>query len=173
VGEALRLILEKIKDWWPVRIIDAGCQGIWWRANGTAETLKPGWHFFIPQAQRIQEVNVQYQNVDCGLQSLTTKDGQEVALSLNVGYRISDSALLFTTFQHFDTTLINLARGHAAEIVAETTKAEIQEDPVSFGNEIVEALQEDLEACGVEIEDVTADQFSRARTLRLLQTSSY
>jgi regulator of protease activity HflC (stomatin/prohibitin superfamily) len=161
MGEALRLVLEKIKDWWPVRVIDAGCQGIWWRANGTAEKLEPGWHFFLPQAQRIQEVNVQYQNVDCGSQDLTTKDGVSISISLNVGYRIKDAALLYTTYQHFDTTIINDARGHATEVVTQSTWSELLDDPVGVQQEIQDALQEDVGEDIISIETVTLDQLTR------------
>lgn len=173
MGEFFKLLLEKVMDWWPVRIIDAGCQGIRWNSNGTVKLLHPGTHLFIPQLQRIQEVNAQYQNTDGGLQSLTTKDDAEIALSINVGYRISNAAVLYTSFQNFDLTLINLVRGHAAEIVSQSTREEIKDDPIGFGEEILESLAEELASCGVVIEDVTADQFSRARTFRLLQTQSY
>ena len=172
MGDFVRILLDKLHEWWPIRIVDAGNQGVKYRQDGTAECLQPGWHWFWPKAQRIEEVACQYQNVDCGLQSLTTKDGREVSLSLNVGYSISDAALLWTSFQHFDTSLINMARGHAAEIVCESEWEELASDPQGLGQEIQEALQEDVESFGVRIEDVTADQLSRARTYRLLQSQS-
>jgi regulator of protease activity HflC (stomatin/prohibitin superfamily) len=171
MGDFFRMMLDKLHELWPIRIVDAGNQGVWYKQNGKAKCLKPGWHLFIPKLQRIEEVACQYQNVDCGLQSLTTKDGKEVSLSLNVGYRINDAALLWTTYQHFDTSLVNLARGHAAEIVCESEWEELASDPQGLGQEIQEALQEDLGEV-VTVEDVTADQLSRARTYRLLQTQS-
>lgn len=165
-------ILEWLAEFWPIRVIDAGCQGILYKQDGTAKCLTPGWHLFIPRLQRIEEVNVQYQNVDCGLQSLTTKDGMEISISLNVGYRIADVALLYTSYQHFDSSLINMARGHAAEIVCETAWADLMEDPQGFASEIQEALTEDLGEDILQVEDVTADQLSKARTYRFLQSNS-
>ena len=170
MGDFFRMFLDKLHELWPIRIIDAGCQGVWYKQNGTCDLLEPGLHWFWPKLQRIEEVNVQYQNVDAGLQSLTTKDGKEITLSLNIGYSISDAATLWTSFQHFDTSIVNMARGHAAEIVCESDWAELASDPQSFGQELQEALQEDVGELGVRIEDVTADQLSRARTYRLLQT---
>lgn len=173
MGDFLRQLLDYVHAWWPVRIIDAGNQGVLYLQTGRARTLAPGWHLFIPKLQRIEEVGCQYQNQDCGLQSLTTKDGKEVTISLNVGYSISDAALLWITFQHFDSSLVNMARGHAAEIMAESDWEEIARDPQSFGNEILEALQEDVGPAVVAIEDVTADQLSRAKTFRLLQSQGF
>jgi regulator of protease activity HflC (stomatin/prohibitin superfamily) len=172
MGAFFQLLFDKLHEWWPIRIVDAGNQGVKYLQNGRARCLQPGTHFFIPKLQRIEEVGVQYQNVDCGLQSLTTKDGKEITVSLNVGYSITDAALLWTSFQHFDTSLVNMARGHAAEIVCESEWEELAADPQGFGQELQEALHEDVSALGVEIEDVTADQLSRARTYRLLQSQT-
>lgn len=169
-------IMEWIRDFllefWPIRIIDAGSLGVLWKQNGTSRNLQPGLHWFIPKLQRIEEVAAQYQNQDCGVQSLTTKDGKEIQISLNVGYRVADAAALYREFQHFDTSLINMARGHCAEVVCDSTWQELMEDPLGIAQEIQESLVDDLKEDIVLIEDVTADQLSKARTFRLLQTQS-
>lgn len=172
MGEFFRLLLDSIHSWWPIRLIDAGCQGVLYRHDGTVRLLSPGRHYFWPKLWRIEEVQVQTQNTDCGLQSLTTKDGVEITLSLNVTYSIDDAAVLWTAYSHFDSTLINIARGHAAEIIAETSWEEILSDPAGVSSEIQETVMEDVGPSGVMVEDVTMDQLSRVKTLRLLQTQS-
>jgi regulator of protease activity HflC (stomatin/prohibitin superfamily) len=171
MGGLLEWIWQFLLEFWPVRIIDAGAQGVLYKHDGSAYTLQPGLHFFWPRLWRIAEADCQYQNQDCGMQSLTTKDGKEVTISLNVGYEIVDLATLFVSFQHFDTTLVNLARGHAAQVLAETEWQELLEDTEAVQQEILQDLRKELRACGVKIHDVTMDQLSRVKTLRLLQSS--
>lgn len=172
ISNFLEWIWNFLLEFWPVRIIDAGAQGVKFRQNGSAETLMPGWHLFIPKLQRIVEIECQYQNVDCGLQSLTTEDGTEVTISLNVGYEITDLSLMWVSFQHLDTSLKNMARGHAAEIFCSTDWEAVLQDPTAVQEEILDALKEDLQATGVHVTDVTLDQLSRVKTFRLLQSQT-
>ena len=168
MGDLFRQLAEWVKEFWPVRIIDAGNQGVLYRQDGTARCLQPGTHFFIPKLQRIEEFACQYQNVDCGIQNLTTKDGVNVTLSLNVAYSIQELALLHTTYQHFDTTVVNDARGHAAEQVTQSTWEEIIEDTLGFAEELQEALQDDVGEV-ITVEKVTLDQIVRPIPLSLIQ----
>jgi len=172
VADFLLKILDFVISFWPIRVIDAGCQGVKYLQGGTVVCLQPGWHWFIPRLQRIEEVSCQTQNTDCGLQSLTTQDGKELTLSLNVTYSISDAALQRASFQHFDSTLVNMARGHAAEIVASESWVSVLEDPSAVASEVHTLLQEEVEPFGIMIEDITLDQLSRVKTLRLLQSTS-
>lgn len=170
MGEFFQRLLDKLHDFWPIRIIDAGCQGVLWRHNGTVKRLAPGWHWFWPKLWNIDQVNVQYQNIDCGVQHLTTKDGKQISISLNVAYSIVDAALLRSTFYHFDTTIVNDARGHAAEIVVQTEWKEILSDPLGVQQEIEEAMQEDVGEGVVNIEKVTLDQLAAPKPISIIST---
>jgi regulator of protease activity HflC (stomatin/prohibitin superfamily) len=172
VSGVLEWLWQFLLDFWPVRIIDAGNQGVLYKQDGSALTLKPGLHWFWPRLWRIVEAECQYQNIDCGLQSLTTKDGKEVTISLNVGYEITDLATLFVSFQHFDATLVNLARGHAKQALIEAEWSELQADPEVVEQDILRDLRKELRACGVKIHGVTMDQLSRVKTLRLLTSAT-
>lgn len=170
MGEFFQRLLDKLHDFWPIRIVDAGCQGVLWKHNGTVKQLEPGWHWFWPKLWIVEQVNVQYQNIDCGVQHLTTKDGKQVSISLNVAYHIIDAALLRSTYQHFDTTIVNDARGHAAEIVTAATWPELLEDPQAVQTEIEEALQEDVGEGVVGIDKVTLDQLAAPKPISLIST---
>jgi regulator of protease activity HflC (stomatin/prohibitin superfamily) len=168
MGDFFQKLLDKIYEFWPIRIIDAGCQGVLWKHDGTVKCLQPGWHFFWPKLWLVDQVNVQYQNIDCGTQPLTTKDGKQISISLNVAYSIKDAAILRATYQHFDTTIVNDARGHAAEIIVESTWDEILSDPIGIQQEIEEALQEDVGEGVVDIQKVTLDQLALPTPISLI-----
>ena len=168
MGDFLQIIFDKIHDLWPIRVINAGSQGILWKHDGTAKRLDPGWHWFWPKAWYIDEIAVQYQNIDCGVQNLTTKDGVQVAVSLNVAYSVVDAAALWTGYQHFDTTIVNDARGHVAEIVVQSTWEELLADPIGIQTEIEEALQDDVGEGVVDIQKVTLDQLSKPTPISLI-----
>lgn len=171
MGDLFRQLAEWIKEFWPLRIIDAGNQGIKYKQDGTAICLQPGSHWFIPKLQRIEEFACQYQNVDCGIQNLTTKDGVKVTISLNVAYSIQDLALLHTTYQHFDTTIVNDARCHAAEQVTQSDWAEIAEDTLGFAEEVQDALQDDVGDV-ITVEKVTLDQIVCPLPISLIQPAA-
>jgi regulator of protease activity HflC (stomatin/prohibitin superfamily) len=174
VGQLLQLVLDNLYSLWPIRIIDKGSQGVLWKHDGTARTLQPGTHFLIPKLWRIEEVDVQYQNIDTGTQGLTTKDGVAVSLSMNVGYSIADSAKLYTSFQHWDTSLVNKARGYLAEEVPLKTWNQLYKNPADVAATVLDRLQEDVgeENGCVLIEDVTVDQAVKSDAYRLFTTGN-
>lgn len=110
-----------------------------------------------------------YQNVDSGTQGLTTKDAIPITLSMNIGYSIADAAQLYSSYQHFDTSLVNKARGFLAEEMPLHTWQEVYSDPAAVAEMVLHRLQEDLgEDSGcVLIEDVTLDQVIQAKAHRL------
>lgn len=173
LSSAFQWIWQFLLDFWPVRVIAPGQQGVRLRHNGRADLLLPGVWLHWPRFWTIHEVDAQYQNVDCGMQSLTTIDEKEVTISLNVGYEIKDAAKQWVGFQNFDTTLSNLARGCAAEIISASPWDALLGSPKEVSDQILSALRKELANSGVKIRDVTMDQISRVKTIRLLQSQGF
>jgi regulator of protease activity HflC (stomatin/prohibitin superfamily) len=165
---------ENLYSLWPLRVIDKGNQGILWRHDGTVKLLQPGWHFFWPRIWRVSEHDSEYQNTDTGTQGLTTKDDAAITISMNIGYSIADVSKLYTQYQHFDTSLINKARGYAAECIPLSTWKDIYTNPEKIAQEVLDRLQDDLgeESGCVLIEDVVLDQLVKAPALRLFQQTA-
>lgn len=172
-GSFLQLILDNLYRLWPIRVVDVDEQGVRHDRGREARLLLPGTHFFLPGLQRIEKYNVKYQENDCGLQSMETKDGQAVVFSLNIGYTISDAALMATSFYAFDSTLKNLARGRMAHIVHETAFADLQQ----LLPDIMLSLRRDLRRIvgrkGVRVKRVQLDEFVRSRQYRVLSASPF
>lgn len=172
-GSFLQLILDNLYRIWPIRVVDVDEQGVRYDRGRAAKLLLPGPHLFFPGLQRIEKYNVRYQEKDCGMQSMETKDGQAVVFSVNIGYTISDAALMATSFYDFDTTLKNIARGRMAQIVHETHFDDLQR----LLSEIVLDMRRELRRLvgrkGVRIKRVQLDEFVRSRQYRVLGTSPF
>jgi regulator of protease activity HflC (stomatin/prohibitin superfamily) len=172
MGQLLQLILDNLYKLWPVRIIRAHEQGVRLGRKGDAKLLSPGWHWFCPGVHHIERMVAAYQMVDCDLQTCTTRDAKEVTVSLNLGYRITDLALMWVGFQHFDTTLINKARGHVLEVIMATDYAVLCAEPAKIARTILSAVREDVRGSGVKVVDAQLDQFVKTRQYRILGTAN-
>jgi regulator of protease activity HflC (stomatin/prohibitin superfamily) len=168
MGQLLQLILDNLFKLWPVRMIRAHEQGVRLGRKGDAKLLLPGWHLFMPGVHQIERMVTAYQMVDCDLQSCTTRDGKEITVSLNLGYRITDLALMWVNHQHFDTTLINKARGHALEVIMATDFDVLTAEPAKIARVILAAAREDVRGTGVKLVDAQLDQFVKAKQYRFL-----
>lgn len=162
MGQLFQLILDNLYKLWPYRIIDADCQGVRLYRGGMT-LLKPGGHWHFPGLHQIEEYCTVYQNIDCGEQRLTTKDAIKVTLSCNLGYRITDLMKMRLQFQHFDTSLRNVARGIVYEVVAEHTYAELIADPQMIQQALLKGCRKELEGTGVRVMDAKLDQFAETR----------
>jgi Membrane protease subunits, stomatin/prohibitin homologs len=173
MGQLLQLILDNLYKLWPVRIIRAHEQGVKLGRKGDAKLLQPGWHWFCPGVHQIERMVAAYQMVDCDLQSCTTRDGKEVTVSLNLGYRIIDLALMWVGYQHFDTTLVNKARGHVLEVIMATDYAVLCAEPAKIARTILSSAREDVRGSGVKLVDAQLDQFVKTRQYRILGSTHF
>jgi regulator of protease activity HflC (stomatin/prohibitin superfamily) len=168
MGQLVQLILDNLFKLWPVRMIRAHEMGVRLGRKGDSKNLNPGIRFFCPGLHEIHKKVVVYQMTDCDLQSCTTLDGMEITVSLSLGYRIHDLALMWISYDHFDTTLINKARGHALEVIMATTFADLCLEPAKIARLILSALREDIRGTGVKLVDARLDQFVKTRQYRIL-----
>jgi regulator of protease activity HflC (stomatin/prohibitin superfamily) len=168
MGQLFQLILDNLYKLWPVRIIRAHEQGVLLGRKGDAKLLLPGWHLFCPGLHQLERKVVAYQMADCDLQSCTTKDGVEVTVSLNLGYEIRDLALMWVKYEHFDTSLINKARGHVLEVIMATDYEVLTAEPAAIARKILAAVREDVRGTGIKLVDARLDQFVKARQYRFL-----
>jgi regulator of protease activity HflC (stomatin/prohibitin superfamily) len=171
MGELLQKIIDNLHALWPVRIVDADEQGVLRDRGKYLKLRQPGIHLFIPGLQKIDVFNVRHQEVDCGVQSMETKDGQAVSFSINVGYRITDAARMVLEFQYFDSTLRNLARGLMATAIQERTYADLQGKLPDLAKEVRRSLRRVVARGGIRVRTVRLDEFVQAPQLRLLGSS--
>lgn len=172
MGQLLQILLDNLHKIWPIRVIDANQQGVRFDRGKNVTLLRPGVHWFIPGLQRIDKGHTIYQQLDCGLQSMQTKDDVSVTFSINVGYTVLDAAQVVTRFYNFDHTLQCIARGRLGEIVNATLYADLQQRLPEIARSMRLALRKEVRESGVRIKDVRLDEFAKTRQYRLLGGSA-
>lgn len=169
MGDFLRVIFQFITDYFIVwRVIYAGQLGCRWTLGEHTKNLKPGFYFFCPIIQNIEEVWACYQEVDTVMQTLTTPDGKTVTLSANVGYTIYNAAKYHTEVHDFDDTVERAIRGHTFELLYGLNYADIRETLPALAQDLRGKIHEQSTTWGVRIHQVRLTDFVNAPTYRLL-----
>lgn len=166
MGQLAQIILDNLYKLWPLRSIDADCQGVRFTGKHVA-LLPPGFHWFIPGLQRIEELAVAYQEIDCAIQTVETTDGISVSFSANCGYTVEDAAARRTKVHDFDSTLERMIRGHFADAVAENSYAGLMLKRKQLARSVKTELKKETSLWGVTIVRVRLTDFTRARPWRV------
>jgi regulator of protease activity HflC (stomatin/prohibitin superfamily) len=171
VGQLAQLILDNLYKLWPVRLIDADCQGVRFTLGKFVKRLEPGPHLFFPGLQEIEEWSVAYQEIDCKTQSVDTTDGEPMTFSANVGYTIEDAKLMRTEVHNFDSTLERATRGILGDMVAECDLKSLRRSRKKLAADTLNALREETSGWGVTIHKVRLTDFTRAEQQRRFNTA--
>lgn len=163
---------ERIHELWPIRIIDADEQGVKFSGGKHVTMLLPGLHFFLPKYQRIEKVNVKYQEVDCQTQALETLDDRSILLSVNVGYTIRDAVKWRTEVQSFDSTIERRVRGLIARAVLGMRWEDLRSAEAldKLCATVLSDLRRYGSKWGVKFHNVALTDLSRARPLRIFSS---
>lgn len=74
--------------------------------------LGPGFHWRVWVFMDVRTVNVVEEVIDIPKQTMTTKDGRVVSVSMNIGRVVTDPVKYFTCVQDFDKSTVGMARNH-------------------------------------------------------------
>lgn len=165
MGQLLQIVLDNLFKLWPYRIIDIDCNGLRFVRKGT-DILLPGGHWFFPGLQRIEEFSVVYQELDCLIQSIETKDGASVSFSANLGYVVTDIRKARCGLHHRDATLERALRGHLANVVADADFASSKRERKKLCTAAKAALKLEAEKWGVDVQIVRLTDFVKAQQQR-------
>lgn len=163
-------LLSIWKELVPVSIVESWEAGVRFR-RGVPETeqLMAGVWFFVPFFDRIEVIPTRARFIDLPVQSVTTADGVEVALSANIGYEITDAVKAYTEVHDYEESLARLAAGHLHRRI----HAWRYEELVASLGELEKSLEGTLttrsKRWGIVIRDVGITDLVRARAYRLLQ----
>lgn len=172
VTNLFQWLLDRLMDWWPIRLVDADEQGVKFTGGKKVTLLDPGWHFFWPKWERIEKVTVTYQEIDCLTQSLDTLDGYSITLSGNVGYEIRNAVKWRTEVQDFYNTVERRTRGLLAPVILSSKLEDLRaaETLSKLGETVLEDLKKHGSKWGVRFYSVSITDFTRARPIRLFNT---
>lgn len=131
------------------------------------KTLSSGWWFYWPVIHRILDACVVSQVVDLMPQSLRTKDGKTLTISLTIRFSVSDIRMMLLNVFDCDQALQNLTRGVVAEYIGKHTFEECS-DVSTLMDKCKDAVQKAARGWGISIQALYVDQITDAQVIRLL-----
>jgi regulator of protease activity HflC (stomatin/prohibitin superfamily) len=165
-GQLIQAILDNLYKLWPYRIVDIDERGVRF-TFGQPKALTPGGHWFVPGFQTIERYHIAYQEIDCALQSMETKDGIGITVSANVGYVIVDVVKYRTAVYNTDATLERAMRGTLGEIIETSTFEQLRGGRKRLSISLKKELTKQGEEWGVEIRNARLTDFTRTRAYRV------
>lgn len=167
--ELIQKFIEQIKmliTWWI--IVTPWEKGIIVRFGKKVKSLSAGIHFKIPMFDKVYIQTVRSRNVASPIQTVTTKDGTVISISLIIQYSVSDIYKLYNTLYHPEMTIQNMVMGCASDYISKE----------EFKNCSVEKIMNNIKLVslidfGVQLEQVSIATYAVVKTFRLIQDSSY
>ena len=174
--EAISQLLIWIKGlftWWVV--IVPWEQGVRVLLGKRRRLLKPGVAFRLPIVHLIFKQSVRLRSSDLQLQTLTTSDGDTVAIAGAILYRITDVLKLYDTLHLAQETIVDMAAGAIAEAVHSLPRSEPDNGPACTPAAVVASVKAQLSFAeyGVELVDVYLTDFAFVRTYRLIKDDKH
>lgn len=159
--------MQKLFIWWV--IINPWEMGVKSRAGRKAQLLYNGCHFRIPYFDTIMVQPVRERVVNLSPQVCTTKDKRVVTVALNIGYKITDIAKVYSTIHNPQGTICAMAMGQASKTISGL-------DSLDCSQQFLEkSISEELSKLdiGIKITGVYVVTFAEVRTYRIIQDSHW
>ena len=134
--------------------------------------LGPGLHFMFPVIGEMVVIPVVEQVQDIRSQSLTTSDGQQIAIGISIAYEVTDPLKAVFAVQDWDQSLSNEALRICGEYVLASTFEQCV-NAETMCREIMRRLHDVATLrWGLVILRVGRSDFTRCRALRLMTEST-
>lgn len=162
---SLRELAEWLKNmltWWVT--VAPWEQAIRVRLGKHVRLLGPGVHLRIPVFDRIYRQSVRMRTSSLAAQTLATRDGKALTVSLVVGYRIADLLRLYETLHHAEGTILGVVMSAVGAFVVSRTSAECS--PEALAAQVAPLCR--LERYGLADISVTVVSFAYVRTYRMI-----
>lgn len=158
VAQGLRTILQ----WWVV--VAPWEKGIRVRRGKDMAVLDPGIHLRIPLLDRVYVHAVRLRISDASNQTMSTKDGKSLTLSVAIEWSIGDIKKLYDSISLPESTLMQRVQALVAEYVVTRNAAELS--PAALSVDVSKQLQQtDWGFAGLAIR---CTAFAFCRTYRLI-----
>jgi hypothetical protein len=128
-----------------------------------------GAHFRIPYLDRIYVQTVRLRYSFLPLQTVTSSDGQTFSVSGQLGYEVTNLALLYDTLHHAEGAVCAMAQGEIARYVQTHSMRECEPESVRAG--VIARLT--LDGYGLTVRGMELTTFARVKTYRLLSDQHY
>ena len=143
-------------------------QGIRVRLGKHRKLLGPGVHLAVPFIDEIFNQNIRMHVNDVEPQTLTTKDGRVLVVSLTLGYTVVDMLKLYQSVEKPADALAALTVSEVAQVVGTHSVAELT--PALIEKTVLRKLQE--LKWGIKLELMRVTDYAYVKVYRLMGDSS-
>ena len=148
-------------------VVDQFEQGVILRLGKFNRIIKPGLHWLLPLGiDHAMTHEVILTARETQEQSLTTKDGKKIVISMIISYILIDIKKILLEIEEAETVLENYAYGIVSELVTENPLSYIELG--GFLRDFEEDFSAEALELGMEIKKVAIVNMSEIKTLRLL-----
>ena len=124
--------------------------------------------FYWPLLSEIQIVKSVKRIIDLPSQTITTKDHKTITINGSIKYRIIDPQKALLEVHDYDQLLQEAGCNAFRESVNGRTAKEFAEEFFDCLEEVTEALEEEAESCGLEIQEIYVMDQTISKVLRLI-----
>ena len=135
------------------------------------KTLGPGWYIHWPLIHIFRTIEITPQVKDIRIQSVRTKDGQDMCVGSAVMYRISDAGKAVLKVQDYDSSLQALVLGIISEYINGKTLEECN-DITAIRGTVLKGIKDDTQGWGLKIMRVYVTDLGITSNMRILMDSS-
>lgn len=155
-------IIDKILPFW---IIKEYQNGVLLRFGKYKKTLKPGLHWKIPFADEIITHHIVTTLLSIPVQSLTTKDDQQIVIKAVVRYLVEDVRPVLVEVYDAENAISDVTQSIIKKQIHIRTWKQCNDEDVD--NEITKKLRVEVRKWGINIESVTMTDMGIAPSVRL------
>lgn len=168
----LTQLLDRLLCWIPrIWLISPDEGGIRVTLGKRVSSTFPGWYIYWPLIQEVMKISITPQVVDLRVQSVLTKDSQDMCFGGAIMYRIRDAQNALLKVQDYDKSLQTLALGIISRYISKVESIE-QLNISQIETEILEGVKKDARGWGLEIMRVYITDLGTAKNIRLLTDQS-
>ncbi len=155
-------LLDKILPWFVVKQFD---NGIILRCGKYTKTFQPGIYWKIPFLDEVMTHHIVITLLSIPVQSLTTKDGQQVVIKGVVKFKVENVKLLLLDVYDATDAISDITQSIIKKQVHIRNWEECNNDDLD--NEITKKLRLEVKKWGISVESVTLTDMGLSPSFRL------
>lgn len=155
--------LDALTPWTVVYAYEKGVRLRFGRFN---QVLEPGWHWQVPLVDHVMTCTVVANTMRLMDQNLTTADGQDMAVSGIVTFRVTDPKIFLLDVEGGGEAIADTTYGAIAEWVSSNTR-DIIRNPESW-TKLESRIRRQAKEYGIDVIRFKFADQTRAKALRLL-----
>ena len=128
---------------------------------------RTGLHFYWAGVEDIFVLNKVEKVMETQFQTVLTRDGKELTMSMSVAYRIPNARKYWTNVEDFAYSLENLCQSYLTNEVNALQYSEVIRDPEQMSEDMRHSLNRKVREWGTHIVSVALVNNSKARAFRL------